>query len=256
MILISCLCWFLPNYIVYVARGAGSPVWEEAEGVEESVCWRKSAEESSGHEAGQRVEAEHPQAEEEGNKGAACSRSFGVFNTITYWIHSKIHFCHFYRGSRILPSCISKIKVALFHRHCNQIHQKREEIAERIQEISGETQQLKAKIQSLRDVCSKETERAQVRLVCHLTAGSDMLLVHPNRCISTCAGSLWHAVHFSGRAPQENRDAHRRPEARRHQDGCKLLNVSFYMFVLISVWYHFCFYSSSLSPFFNFSYLY
>nr|XP_046236363.1 kinetochore protein Nuf2 [Scatophagus argus] len=44
---------------------------------------------------------------------------------------------------------------------CNQIHQKREEMAERIQEISGETQQLKAKIQSLRDVCSKETERAQ-----------------------------------------------------------------------------------------------
>ncbi|TNM88313.1 kinetochore protein Nuf2 [Takifugu flavidus] len=44
---------------------------------------------------------------------------------------------------------------------CNQIHQKREEMAERIQEITGETQQLKAKIQSLRDVCSKETERAQ-----------------------------------------------------------------------------------------------
>ncbi|CAF96964.1 unnamed protein product [Tetraodon nigroviridis] len=33
-----------------------------------------------------------------------------------------------------------------------------------IQEITAETQQLKAKIQSLRDVCSKETERAQVRL--------------------------------------------------------------------------------------------
>ncbi|XP_036956776.1 kinetochore protein Nuf2 [Acanthopagrus latus] len=44
---------------------------------------------------------------------------------------------------------------------CNQIHQKREEMAEKIQEISSETQQLKAKIQSLRDVCSKETERAQ-----------------------------------------------------------------------------------------------
>uniref|UniRef100_H3CPL0 UF2 component of NDC80 kinetochore complex n=1 Tax=Tetraodon nigroviridis TaxID=99883 RepID=H3CPL0_TETNG len=43
---------------------------------------------------------------------------------------------------------------------CNQIHQKREEMAE-IQEITAETQQLKAKIQSLRDVCSKETERAQ-----------------------------------------------------------------------------------------------
>ncbi|XP_078103786.1 kinetochore protein Nuf2 [Sander vitreus] len=43
----------------------------------------------------------------------------------------------------------------------NQIHQKREEMADRIQEISRETQQLKAKIQSLRDVCSKETEKAQ-----------------------------------------------------------------------------------------------
>lgn len=49
-------------------------------------------------------------------------------------------------------------------RQCNQIHEKREEMAERIQEITGETQQLRAKIQSLRDVCSKETERAQVRL--------------------------------------------------------------------------------------------
>uniref|UniRef100_A0A3Q1HI34 Kinetochore protein Nuf2 N-terminal domain-containing protein n=1 Tax=Anabas testudineus TaxID=64144 RepID=A0A3Q1HI34_ANATE len=44
---------------------------------------------------------------------------------------------------------------------CNQIHQKREEMADKIQEISRETQQLKAKIQSLRDVCSKETEKAQ-----------------------------------------------------------------------------------------------
>lgn len=53
-------------------------------------------------------------------------------------------------------------KPNVFFRQCNQIHQKREEMAERIQEITGETQQLKAKIQSLRDVCSKETERAQV----------------------------------------------------------------------------------------------
>ncbi|KAI3369618.1 hypothetical protein L3Q82_025333 [Scortum barcoo] len=44
---------------------------------------------------------------------------------------------------------------------CNQIHQKREDMADKIQEISRETQQLKAKIQSLRDVCSKETEKAQ-----------------------------------------------------------------------------------------------
>lgn len=36
-------------------------------------------------------------------------------------------------------------------------------MADKIQEISRETQQLKAKIQSLRDVCSKETEKAQVR---------------------------------------------------------------------------------------------
>lgn len=35
-------------------------------------------------------------------------------------------------------------------------------MAQRIQDISCETQQLKAKTQSLRDICSKETERAQV----------------------------------------------------------------------------------------------
>ncbi|KAK5934652.1 hypothetical protein CgunFtcFv8_015029 [Champsocephalus gunnari] len=43
----------------------------------------------------------------------------------------------------------------------NHIHQKREEMADKIQEISSETQQLKAKIRSLRDVCSKETKKAQ-----------------------------------------------------------------------------------------------
>uniref|UniRef100_A0A3B4A561 Kinetochore protein Nuf2 N-terminal domain-containing protein n=1 Tax=Periophthalmus magnuspinnatus TaxID=409849 RepID=A0A3B4A561_9GOBI len=47
---------------------------------------------------------------------------------------------------------------------CNQIHQKREEVADKIQELTNETQHLKAKIQSLRDVCSKETMKAQVWL--------------------------------------------------------------------------------------------
>ncbi|XP_037535005.1 kinetochore protein Nuf2 [Nematolebias whitei] len=46
--------------------------------------------------------------------------------------------------------------------HCNQIHEKREEMVDRIQEICGETQQLKAKMTSLREVCSNETEKAQV----------------------------------------------------------------------------------------------
>ncbi|KAM9813694.1 kinetochore protein Nuf2-like [Neosynchiropus ocellatus] len=45
--------------------------------------------------------------------------------------------------------------------HCNQIHQKREEMADKIQEISRATQQLKAKIKSLQEVCSKETQKAQ-----------------------------------------------------------------------------------------------
>lgn len=44
---------------------------------------------------------------------------------------------------------------------CNQIHYKREEMANKIQEITNETQHLKSKIQSLRDVCSKETMKAQ-----------------------------------------------------------------------------------------------
>ncbi|CAK6975845.1 kinetochore protein Nuf2 [Scomber scombrus] len=45
---------------------------------------------------------------------------------------------------------------------CNQIHQKREEMVDKIQQISGDTEQLKAKIQNLKDVCSRETEKAQV----------------------------------------------------------------------------------------------
>ncbi|XP_068450688.1 kinetochore protein Nuf2 [Clinocottus analis] len=57
---------------------------------------------------------------------------------------------------------------------CNQIHQKREEMADRIQEISRETQQLKANIQSLRDVCSKETAKAQA-LYDTLSASMDEL---------------------------------------------------------------------------------
>ncbi|XP_013763623.1 kinetochore protein Nuf2 [Pundamilia nyererei] len=43
---------------------------------------------------------------------------------------------------------------------CDQIHQKREDMADKIQEISAETQKLKTSIKSLRDVCSKETEKA------------------------------------------------------------------------------------------------
>uniref|UniRef100_A0A3Q4HJZ6 UF2 component of NDC80 kinetochore complex n=1 Tax=Neolamprologus brichardi TaxID=32507 RepID=A0A3Q4HJZ6_NEOBR len=46
---------------------------------------------------------------------------------------------------------------------CDQIHQKREDMADKIQEISAETQKLKSSIKSLRDVCSKETEKAQVQ---------------------------------------------------------------------------------------------
>ncbi|KAJ3602579.1 hypothetical protein NHX12_030331 [Muraenolepis orangiensis] len=45
---------------------------------------------------------------------------------------------------------------------CDQVHQKREEMAEQIHEISRETQQLKVKMQSMRDTCSNTTEKAQV----------------------------------------------------------------------------------------------
>lgn len=44
---------------------------------------------------------------------------------------------------------------------CDHVHQKREEMAEQIQEVSRETTQLKSKMQSLRDACCKETEKAQ-----------------------------------------------------------------------------------------------
>ncbi|KAJ8361090.1 hypothetical protein SKAU_G00176150 [Synaphobranchus kaupii] len=43
----------------------------------------------------------------------------------------------------------------------DQVHQKREVIAEQIQEINMETQKIKAKMQGLRDVNSRETEKAQ-----------------------------------------------------------------------------------------------
>uniref|UniRef100_A0A3P8TB86 UF2 component of NDC80 kinetochore complex n=1 Tax=Amphiprion percula TaxID=161767 RepID=A0A3P8TB86_AMPPE len=47
--------------------------------------------------------------------------------------------------------------------HVQDMHQKREEMADKIQEITGEMQQLKAKIKSLRDVCNEETAIAQVQ---------------------------------------------------------------------------------------------
>ncbi|XP_051940066.1 kinetochore protein Nuf2 [Hippocampus zosterae] len=45
---------------------------------------------------------------------------------------------------------------------CNQIHQKRQEKVDKIQEVSQENQQLRVDIQSLTDVCSQETKKAQV----------------------------------------------------------------------------------------------
>lgn len=83
------------------------------------------------------------------------------------------------------PGVSLKTKFELFSRQCNQIHQKREEMVERIQEISNETQQLKAKIQSLRGVCSKETERAQVRLGCPPPHWPRVFVFHTNVFCST-----------------------------------------------------------------------
>ncbi|KAM4613852.1 kinetochore protein Nuf2 [Polymixia lowei] len=57
---------------------------------------------------------------------------------------------------------------------CDQVQKKREEMAEQIQEIFRETQQLKAKMKSLGDVCSEETEKAQVLYDC-LSASLDEL---------------------------------------------------------------------------------
>ncbi|CAL8336391.1 unnamed protein product [Lota lota] len=44
---------------------------------------------------------------------------------------------------------------------CDQVQQKREEMVEQIQEISRDTMQLRAKMQSLRDMCSQSTAKAQ-----------------------------------------------------------------------------------------------
>lgn len=75
-----------------VAPGADGSVWEEAEGAKEPLHGGGTDEESSGNEARQRVQTEHPQAEEERDEGATCSRSVGVFNTIIYNIqHASPH---------------------------------------------------------------------------------------------------------------------------------------------------------------------
>lgn len=76
--------FFLSFVCLSVAPRADSSVREEAEGAEEPVHRGRPAEASSGHEAGQRVQTEHPQAEEEGDEGAARSRSVGVFDTLIY----------------------------------------------------------------------------------------------------------------------------------------------------------------------------
>lgn len=44
---------------------------------------------------------------------------------------------------------------------CNQVHQKRQDMADKIQDLSAETQDLKVQMKILREECSRETERAQ-----------------------------------------------------------------------------------------------
>ncbi|KAJ7994396.1 hypothetical protein DPEC_G00248850 [Dallia pectoralis] len=44
---------------------------------------------------------------------------------------------------------------------CDNVHQKREQIADQIQEIDRETQHFRNQINNLRDACSRETEKAQ-----------------------------------------------------------------------------------------------
>lgn len=180
---ITCACLMS----VYAVPGADISLWEEAEGAEEHVHRGKSDEASSGHEAGQRVQAEHPQAEEEGDEGAARSRRVGVRNnTPTDAHHSAVGW-----GGK------KKLKFELVSRQCNQIHQKREEMAERIQEISNETQQLKAKIQSLRNVCSKETERAQVGPGCPPPKCSRVSTLGANAVSLHCAQALYDTLSTS-----------------------------------------------------------
>lgn len=45
------------------------------------------AEASAGHEAGQGVQTEHPQAEEEGDEGAARARCHGVSDYTVYCVY-------------------------------------------------------------------------------------------------------------------------------------------------------------------------
>ncbi|XP_028980025.1 kinetochore protein Nuf2 [Esox lucius] len=44
---------------------------------------------------------------------------------------------------------------------CDNVHQKREQVADQIQEIDRETQHLRSQINNMRDACSQETEKAQ-----------------------------------------------------------------------------------------------
>lgn len=63
---------------VSVAPRADGPVWKEAERTEEPVQWGRSVKANSVHEAGQRVQTEHPPTEEAGDERAARPRSVGV----------------------------------------------------------------------------------------------------------------------------------------------------------------------------------
>lgn len=97
-------------------------------------------------------------------------------------------------------------------------------MADKIQEISRETQQLKAKIKSLRDVCSKETQKAQVQSptpIWYMSASA--FKCDTNMSVSMCPGSVWHPVNLNGWAAQENWDAHDGAETKSKQDVHKIL---------------------------------